>query len=65
MITKKIQIQRYTINKINHYRAREIAKGKDFIFESSYNENLNQFRWRIMEFLDCGVVFHFLNDWEV
>jgi len=63
MLIKHIDIQAFTIDGVKHYRAR--IQGKDWSFETEPQETLDQFRWRIMDTLDCGIVTHFLEDWDI
>ena len=57
-----VDIQQYIIGGIKHFRAR--VWGEDWSFETQPGETLDQFRGRIMNTLDIGIITHFVNDWE-
>ena len=58
-----VDIQRYIIGGVEHFRAR--VQGKDWRFETRPGETIDQFRKRIMDTLDSGIVTHFIGDWDV
>ena len=59
---KHIDIQKYIIQGVKHYRAR--VQSEDWKYETNPGETLDMFRNRIMDTLDCGIVTHFLEDWD-
>ena len=60
----RVEIQQYKVVSVKHWRAR-IEGEENYKFEIYQNENLDQFRWRIMDFLKTGVCFLFQPDWEL
>jgi len=60
---KHIDIQKYVIQGVKHYRAR--VRDEDWKYEIRPGETLDMFRGRIMDTLNCGIVTHFIEDWEV
>ena len=63
MLTEHIEIQAFTIEGVKHYRAR--IQDQEWSFETRPEETLDQFRWRIMDTLHCGIITHFLEDWDM
>ena len=59
---KHVDIQKYIIQGVKHYRAR--VQGEDWKYETNPRETLDMFRNKIMDTLDCGIVTHFLEDWD-
>ena len=59
-----IDIQPYVVQGVRHYRAKKTIESDDrYVFETYAGETLDQFRWRIMDILNSGIVTHFQEEW--
>ena len=60
-----IDIQPYIVQGVKHYRAKKTSDSDDrYIYETVAGETLDQFRCRIMNILNTGIITHFKEEWN-